>query len=91
MIWVELTQNHRDLASLRCANAHLGTFEANLQASPFFKGVVGGRIVGRAIKTFGGRDLAEIAYGWNKLELTARTTPERSDCLNLSSYLALNL
>jgi ribosomal protein S18 acetylase RimI-like enzyme len=63
------------LASLGYANAHLWTLEGNLRARRFYEGI-GGRVIGSAIKNFGGRELVEIAYGWDTLKLTPRSASE---------------
>jgi ribosomal protein S18 acetylase RimI-like enzyme len=56
------------LSSLRCRNAYVLTLEGNEPARRFYE-KLGGREVARGLVGFGGRDLVEVAYGWERLEL----------------------
>ena len=56
------------LSSLPCRNAYVLTLEGNEPARRFYE-KLGGREVARGLVSFGGRDLVEVAYGWERLEL----------------------
>ena len=56
------------LTSLGCQNAYLWTLEDNKQARNFYE-ILGGTEIARHLANFGGKDLVEVAYGWERLEL----------------------
>jgi len=60
------------LQSLGCKNAFLWTLEKNIPARNFYE-KLGGKIVAQELKDFGGRELIEIAYGWDRLDLIPKT------------------